>query len=200
MPRVLKITDQEWLFAYEFVTRGDPIRALDVAYPKAKSRPTHHKMELARRIMRRRRVDDEIRTIQNDLRSTQRMTIDQHLTILADIRDEARQKDQFAAAVRAEELRGRAAGFYFEQHIHITENLSREEMKARLSMILEENPHIKELLESQATKKALIVEQEPILLDAPDQETEDSSLLPEEEFQEASSESSPSDLPLDQQL
>ena len=152
MPKLVKCSDQEWLFAYELVVRGDMSRAMDIAYPKASSYPLAQKMSLARRIRQRRRVDNEIRTIQNDLRSTHRLTIDQHLQVLADIRDEARGTEQYAAAVRAEELRGRAAGFYFEQHVHVTESLSGSEMRARLAMILDENPRLRELLESQASK------------------------------------------------
>ena len=104
-------------------------------------------MSVIKRILSREAVAHELEQMRSDLRATQRLTIDQHLTLLADIRDEARGAEQFAAAVRAEELRGRAAGFYFEQHVHVHEHtLSRDEIKARLSMLMEANPRIKELL------------------------------------------------------
>ncbi len=42
-------------------------------------------------------------------------TVDEHLRTLTELRDEARAVEQFPAAIKAEELRGKCAGFYAEK-------------------------------------------------------------------------------------
>ena len=44
-----------------------------------------------------------------------RLTLESHLNMLATLRDEARNLGQTAAAVNAEGLRGKAAGFYIQR-------------------------------------------------------------------------------------
>jgi hypothetical protein len=41
-----------------------------------------------------------------------KMTMDNHLATLADLRDMATKAEQYSAAIRAEESRGKAVGFY----------------------------------------------------------------------------------------
>jgi hypothetical protein len=45
-------------------------------------------------------------------------TVSEHMRTLQDLRDEARNIGQHAAAIKAEELRGKCAGFYTEKHEH----------------------------------------------------------------------------------
>jgi phage terminase small subunit len=45
-------------------------------------------------------------------------TVEQHLRTLTELRDEARADGQFAPAIKAEELRGKCAGFYVEKMQH----------------------------------------------------------------------------------
>ncbi len=45
-------------------------------------------------------------------------TVEQHLRTLTELRDEARAEGQFAPAIKAEELRGKCAGFYTERMVH----------------------------------------------------------------------------------
>ena len=45
-------------------------------------------------------------------------TVAQHLRTLTELRDEARAEGQYSPAVKAEELRGKCAGFYTERHEH----------------------------------------------------------------------------------
>ena len=142
-----KLTDQEWELCYEYVNRGDLMRAGLIAYPKLKTRSRAHAMRMIKRVMQRPRVMEEIDQMRADLRATQRLNMDQHLTILADIRDEAREAEQFAAAARCEELRGRVAGFYFEQHLHVHEpQMDAIEVKSKLKQMLENHPQLKSLL------------------------------------------------------
>lgn len=46
-------------------------------------------------------------------------TVEQHLATLVTLRDEARAEGQFAPAIKAEELRGKCAGFYHERLVHL---------------------------------------------------------------------------------
>lgn len=45
-------------------------------------------------------------------------TVEQHLRTLVDLREEARAANQFGPAIKAEELRGKCAGFYAERMVH----------------------------------------------------------------------------------
>ncbi len=45
-------------------------------------------------------------------------TVEQHLRDLLALRDEARAVEQFGPAIKAEESRGKCAGFYTERHEH----------------------------------------------------------------------------------
>ncbi|MCC0042752.1 MAG: hypothetical protein H6880_11305, partial [Rhodobiaceae bacterium] len=46
-------------------------------------------------------------------------TVEQHLATLVTLRDEARAEGQFAPAIKAEELRGKCAGFYTDRLVHL---------------------------------------------------------------------------------
>ena len=65
-----------------------------------------------------------------------------HITELARLREEAREKGAWSAAINAEVARGKAAGLYIEQKIikhGKLEDLSERELEARLSEIIEDN-------------------------------------------------------------
>lgn len=148
------LTDQEWLLCDEYISRGDLLRAAYIAYPKLKTRTRAQAHHAARKILSRKVVREQLDQMRADLRSSQRVTLDQHLTILADIRDEARDGEQYAAAARCEELRGRAAGFYFEQHVHISEPAPElSEVKSKVLAMLEAHPQLRLLMEKGSMKK-----------------------------------------------
>ena len=69
------------------------------------------------------------------------VTFGSHITELAKLRDEAREKKAWSAAVNAEVARGKAAGLYIEQKIIRTgklEDLSTEELESRMKQIIDE--------------------------------------------------------------
>ena len=77
-----------------------------------------------------------------------------------DLRDEARDKKAWSAAVNAEVARGKAAGLYIEQKIIRTgklEDLSTEELELRMKQIIDdyspilEDVEVKELIEKVKT-------------------------------------------------
>ena len=69
------------------------------------------------------------------------VTFGSHITELAKLREEARGKGAWSAAINAEVARGKAAGLYVEQKIIRTgkiDDLSADELEARLKEIMEE--------------------------------------------------------------
>ena len=78
------------------------------------------------------------------------VTFGSHITELAKLRDEAREKKAWSAAVNAEVARGKAAGLYVEQKIIRTgklEDLSTEELESRMKQIIDDYSPILEGVE-----------------------------------------------------
>ena len=69
------------------------------------------------------------------------VTFGNHIAELGKLRDEARDKKAWSAAVNAEVARGKAAGLYIEQKIIRTgklEDLSTEELESRMKQIIDD--------------------------------------------------------------
>jgi len=78
------------------------------------------------------------------------VTFGNHITELGKLRDEAREKKAWSAAVNAEVARGKAAGLYIEQKIIRTgklEDLSTEELELRMKQIIDDYSPILEGVE-----------------------------------------------------
>ena len=83
------------------------------------------------------------------------VTFGSHITELAKLRDEARDKKAWSAAVNAEVARGKAAGLYIEQKIIRTgklEDLSTEELESRMKQIIDDYSPILEGVEIEELK------------------------------------------------
>tara|TARA_R110000796_G_scaffold68563_1_gene157046 strand:+ start:2347 stop:2865 length:519 start_codon:yes stop_codon:yes gene_type:complete len=73
------------------------------------------------------------------------ITFEKHLGELAKLRDDARVKGAWAAAINAEVARGKAGGLYIDQKLVMTGNLdqmSEEELQAKMKQILEDHKNI----------------------------------------------------------
>jgi hypothetical protein len=78
------------------------------------------------------------------------VTFGNHIAELGKLRDEARDKKAWSAAVNAEVARGKAAGLYIEQKIIRTgklEDLSTEELESRMKQIIDDYSPILEGIE-----------------------------------------------------
>jgi phage terminase small subunit len=78
------------------------------------------------------------------------VTFANHVSELGKLRDEARDKKAWSAAVNAEVARGKAAGLYIEQKIIRTgklEDLSTEELELRMKQIIDDYSPILEGIE-----------------------------------------------------
>ena len=86
-------------------------------------------------------------------------------TELAKLRDEAREKKAWSAAVNAEVARGKAAGLYIEQKIIRTgklEDLTTEELESRMKQIIDEySPILDGVDVEELTEKVKELPQEP---------------------------------------
>jgi hypothetical protein len=73
------------------------------------------------------------------------ITFERHLTELAKLRDDARVKGAWAAAINAEVARGKAGGLYVDQKLIMTgslDQLSEKELEAKLKQILDDHKNI----------------------------------------------------------
>lgn len=84
--------------------------------------------------------------IQNHHLPVRRDSLDDHLNRLARLRDRAEEADEFSAAIRAEELRGKAMGFYIERTMVAHVDLTREEIAGRIQMLSQAYPGLVESL------------------------------------------------------
>ena len=90
------------------------------------------------------------------------VTFGSHITELAKLRDEAREKKAWSAAVNAEVARGKAAGLYIEQKIIRTgklEDLSTEELESRMKQIIDDYSPILEGVEIEELKEKVTQKQ-----------------------------------------
>ena len=105
--------------------------------------------------------------LREELQKKYDVTFGSHVAELAKLRDEARGKKAWSAAVNAEVARGKAAGLYIEQKIIRTgklEDLTTEELEARMKQIMDdyspilEGVEVEELKEKVRQKKSLLSE------------------------------------------
>ena len=93
------------------------------------------------------------------------VTFSNHIAELAKLRNEARDKKAWSAAVNAEVARGKAAGLYIEQKIIRTgklEDLSTEELESRMKQIIEDYSQILEGIEFEELKEKVKEEPKPV--------------------------------------
>jgi phage terminase small subunit len=98
------------------------------------------------------------------------VTFGNHIAELAKLRNEARDKKAWSAAVNAEVARGKAAGLYIEQKIIRTgklEDLTTEELESRMKQIIDdyspilEGVDVEELKEKVKEPPKIVKEQSP---------------------------------------
>tara|TARA_Y100001001_G_C7837099_1_gene249225 strand:+ start:149 stop:664 length:516 start_codon:yes stop_codon:yes gene_type:complete len=139
------LTDQQWSFCYHLIRDSDPIRALDRAYPKGAHKPLRDKYYRIRELRENPKVSSELQRVRMELRTSQRASLEQHLEELSMLRDKAVSKDQMTAAVRAEQLRGQALGFYV-QRVEVEHKGTPNEIIGRLRQLFLDNPKVVQFL------------------------------------------------------
>jgi|TARA_Y100000114_G_scaffold47137_1_gene43013 phage terminase small subunit len=92
-------------------------------------------------------VLERVRQIKNELQHKFEVSFESHVRKLAQIRDEAMQNGNFAAAVSAEKSRGQAAGLYIDRKeimMGKIDQMSREEVMKEIQKMQEEFPQLVE--------------------------------------------------------
>ena len=140
--RPKELTELQRKFAYELVTNEGRLTkyecAIEAGYAKDRARQTASELTNPRKHPL---VVQYIGELREEYQKKYDVTYEKHISELAKIRDEARGKKAWSAAVNAEIARGKAAGLYIEQKIIRTgklDDLSEEELDKRIADVLEE--------------------------------------------------------------
>jgi len=143
------LTEKQRKFAYELVTNEGRITGTEAAKRAGYGSPRERAYELQN--PRKFPLDVKyIGEIRDELQKKYDITFQRHISELAKIRDQAREKGAWSAAVNAEVARGKAGGLYIEQKIIRTgklAHLSAEELENRMKEILDEYSPILEGVE-----------------------------------------------------
>ena len=143
------LTEKQRKFAYELVTNEGRITGTEAAKRAGYGSPRERAYEL-QNPRKFPLVVKYIGEIRDELQKKYDITFQRHISELAKIRDQAREKGAWSAAVNAEVARGKAGGLYIEQKIIRTgklEDLSAEELETRMKEILDEYSPILEGVE-----------------------------------------------------
>jgi len=100
------------------------------------------------------------------------VTFESHITELAKLRDESRNKGAWSASINAEVARGKAAGLYVEHKIIRTgklEDLSADELENRLKEIMEDYKPLLEGVEVKDLEEDIKSRQKKVRLGKPQQ-------------------------------
>jgi len=152
-----RLTEQQMKFAQELVTNeGRKTKyecAIDAGYSKDRARVTAAELTNPKKYPL---VVQYIGQLREEYQKKYEVTFDRHITELAKIRQEALKNKAWSAAVNAEVARGKAAGLYIEQKIIRTgklEDLTAEELEARMKTIIDEYSPILEGVEVEDLKE-----------------------------------------------
>ena len=163
-----RLTDQQIKFANLLVTEEGRKTAtqcaIEAGYSKEWARQSASILQNPKKYPL---VVKYIGELREELQKKYDVTFGSHVAELAKLRDEAREKKAWSAAVNAEVARGKAAGLYIEQKIIRTgklEDLTTEELEARMKQIMDdyspilEGVEVEELKEKVRQKKSLLSE------------------------------------------
>jgi phage terminase small subunit len=146
-----RLTDQQIKFANLLVSEEGRKTAtqcaIEAGYAKDSARQAASLLQNPKRYPL---VVKYIGELREELQKKYDVTFGSHVKELAKLRDEARDKKAWSAAVNAEVARGKAAGLYIEQKIIRTgklEDLSTEELESRMKQIIDDYSPILEGVE-----------------------------------------------------
>ena len=157
-----KLTEMQMKFAQELVSnegrKTGTQCAIDAGYSKEAARTQASVLQNPKLYPL---VVKYIGELREEYQKKYDVTFGSHVRVLSKLRDEAREKKAWSAAVNAEVARGKAAGLYIEQKIIRTgklEDLTTEELELRMKQIIDdyspllENVEVEELIEKVKTQ------------------------------------------------
>ena len=164
-----RLTDQQMAFANLLVSEQGRKTAtqcaIEAGYAKDSARQAASLLQNPKRYPL---VVQYIGELREEWQKQYEVTFGNHIAELGKLRDEARDKKAWSAAVNAEVARGKAAGLYIEQKIIRTgklEDLSTEELESRMKQIIDDYSPILEGVEFEELKEKV--------KESPSKETED---------------------------
>ncbi|MCC7146257.1 MAG: terminase small subunit [Phycisphaeraceae bacterium] len=126
------------------VSPGSAAAAWRAACPGAKARSSAYRM------LRQAAVQMAIQAAQDELRRNYRITLEQHLTRLDEVRSAAMEAGNYSAAVRAEVALGQACGFYTARSLNLNVGLevgSSANLENRIAAMVAEHPSLAGVLQ-----------------------------------------------------
>ena len=162
-----KLTEQQMKFAYELVTNEGRKTAtecaVDAGFAKDSARQYASKLQNPKLYPL---VVKYIGELREEWQKKYEVTFANHIAELGKLRDGARDKKAWSAAVNAEVARGKAAGLYIEQKIIRTgklEDLSTEELESRMKQIIDDySPILEGVAVEELVEKVKAPEQKKI--------------------------------------
>ncbi len=158
-----KLTEQQMKFANLLISEQGRKTAtqcaIEAGYAKDSARQAASKLQNPKLYPL---VVQYIGELREEWQQQYEVTFANHISELGKLRDAAREKKAWSAAVNAEVARGKAAGLYIEQKIIRTgklEDLSTEELESRMKQIIDDYSPILEGVEFEELKEK--VKQEP---------------------------------------
>ena len=137
-----KLTEQQVKFANLLISeqgrKNATQCAIEAGYAKDSARQAASKLQNPKMYPL---VVQYIGEIREEWQKQYEVTFGNHISELGKLRDEARDKKAWSAAVNAEVARGKAAGLYIEQKIIRTgklEDMSEEEIELKMKKILDD--------------------------------------------------------------
>jgi len=152
-----KLTEQQIKFANLLIAEQGRMNATQCAiaagYAKGSARQAASKLQNPKLYPL---VVQYIGELREEWQKQYEVTFANHISELAKLRNEAREKKAWSAAVNAEVARGKAAGLYIEQKIIRTgklEDLTTEELESRMKQIIDDYSPILEGVEFEELKE-----------------------------------------------
>jgi phage terminase small subunit len=164
-----RLTEMQMKFANELVhNEGRKTAyqcAIDAGYAEDRARVTASELQSPKMYPLVAQYIGELRT---ELQEKYAITFENHIAELAQLRNDARDKKAWSAAVNAEIARGKAAGLYIEQKIIRTgklDDLSEEELDKRIAETLDQYSPILNAIDVEELKEEVKSNQQKIRLD-----------------------------------
>jgi hypothetical protein len=143
MVKVKRLTDLQIKFAQIYVSnegRKTPAEcAVEAGYEKENASVRASELRNPKKYPL---VVKYISELREEFQKKYEITFERHISELAKLRDEAREKGAWSAAINAEVARGKAGGLYIEQKIirhGRLEDMSEQELELKMKQILEDH-------------------------------------------------------------
>jgi len=174
-----KLTEMQMKFAYELVTNEGRKTATECAiaagYEQDSAVVRASELQNPKRYPL---VVQYIGQLRTEYQKKYDVTYERHISELAKLRDDSRNKGAWSAAINAEVARGKAAGLYVEQKIIRTgklEDLTAEQLEARMKEIINEYSPILEGVVLDDIKKEVKSKQKEINYSSSESSSDSSS-------------------------